>query len=155
MKAELVTLNEKLVVGLKARTNNTSPSMPKIIGGLWQKFYAGGVFEAIKNKSGFCAYGIYSEYAGGVEDDYSICVATEVTDASCLPSDCVSYTIPSGRYAKYVVQTTMQDQAMDVGKCWQSIWSEKIDRTFVADFEEYLAPNADGSEIVNIYVGLK
>lgn len=37
MNYEIVELKEKIVVGYKARTSNTSPEMQSIIGGLWQK----------------------------------------------------------------------------------------------------------------------
>lgn len=44
MDYELVTLNEKTVVGLCARTSNRSPDMGAVIGGLWQTYYQGGIY---------------------------------------------------------------------------------------------------------------
>lgn len=40
MNYEIVNLEEKIVAGFSARTNNASPDMGKIIGGLWQKLYS-------------------------------------------------------------------------------------------------------------------
>ena len=37
MNYEIVNLEEKRVVGLAARTNNQSPEMGAVIGGLWEK----------------------------------------------------------------------------------------------------------------------
>ena len=39
MEYEIVNLEEKKAVGISAVTNNKSPEMPKIIGGLWDEFY--------------------------------------------------------------------------------------------------------------------
>lgn len=36
MKYEVITLEEKIVAGIEARTNNTSPNMGMVIGGLWK-----------------------------------------------------------------------------------------------------------------------
>ena len=44
MNYEIVNLEEKRVVGLAARTNNQSPEMGAVIGGLWEKFYGEGVY---------------------------------------------------------------------------------------------------------------
>ena len=155
MQYETVELNGKKVIGIASRTNNHSPKMPEVIGGLWGKFYQGGILNSISNKCSQTALGIYSEYEGNQDDDYTITVGTEVSSTESVPEDCVALTIPAGKYAKFSVKTTMQNGPQDVGKVWGDIWQTKLNRTFVADFEEYLAPNADGSEVVNIYVGLK
>ena len=39
MEYEIITLEEKIAVGLSARTNNQSPDMGQVIGGLWNRFY--------------------------------------------------------------------------------------------------------------------
>lgn len=155
MQYELVNLTEKKVIGIGARTNNHSPEMPAIIGGLWQKFYQGGVFASIPNKAAETALGIYSEYQGNQDDDYTITVGVEVSTTENLPKDCTKLSISGGKYAKFTVKTTMQNGPADVGAAWGEIWQTNLERTFIADFEEYLAPGADGSEIVNIYIGLK
>ena len=155
MQYETVELNEKKVIGIASRTNNHSPKMPEVIGDLWGKFYQGGVLNSIPNKCSQTALGIYSEYEGNQDDDYTITVGTEVSSTENIPEGCVALTIPAGKYAKFSVKTTMQNGPQDVGKVWGEIWQTTLDRTFVADFEEYFAPNADGSEVVNIYVGLK
>ena len=44
MNYEIVTLEEKIAVGISARTNNLSPDMGKVIEGLWNRLYhEGGV----------------------------------------------------------------------------------------------------------------
>lgn len=60
MKYEIVNLEEKRIVGITARTNNSDPNMTKIIGGLWNKLYNNGVYNGIKNKVNNKAIGAYS-----------------------------------------------------------------------------------------------
>ena len=54
MEYEIVNLEEKKAVGISAVTNNKSPEMPKIIGGLWDEFYKkvyGEINDKTNNKS--------------------------------------------------------------------------------------------------------
>ena len=51
MNYEVITLEEKVVAGIEARTNNNSPDMGMVIGGLWNHFYQDGIYESIPNKS--------------------------------------------------------------------------------------------------------
>lgn len=50
MDYEVVMLEEIRVAGLSARTCSASPDAGAVIGGLWEKFYSGGVCDAIKGK---------------------------------------------------------------------------------------------------------
>lgn len=102
MNYEIVNLEEKRVVGLAARTNNQSPEMGAVIGGLWEKFYGEGVYAQIENKTSDKVLGIYTDYAGGAMDDYTIMVACEAAESETMPKDTIVKTIPAGRYAIYV-----------------------------------------------------
>ena len=50
MDYEIVTLEEKIAVGIAARTNNASPEMGAVIGGLWNRFYSEGIYAAVPDK---------------------------------------------------------------------------------------------------------
>ena len=50
MNYEVITSEEKVVAGIEARTNNNSPDMGMVIGGLWNHFYQDGIYESIPNK---------------------------------------------------------------------------------------------------------
>lgn len=150
MNYEVVTLKEKTVVGITARTNNSSPEMGAVIGELWQRFYAEGIYAHIKNKSNDKALGIYSDYAGDEQDDYNITVACEVESAPQLSAGIVIKTIPDGKYAKFVVKGHMQKA---VAQFWQELWKMDMRRNFISDFEEY--QNADMEEAeIHIYIGV-
>ena len=75
MDYEIVTLEEKIVVGISARTNNTSPDMGAVIGGLWKRFYNEGIYASIPDKKSGKALGIYTEYTGNEKADYTTIVA--------------------------------------------------------------------------------
>lgn len=152
MNYEIVNLEEKRVVGLAARTNNQSPEMGAVIGGLWEKFYGEGVYAQIENKTSDKALGIYTDYAGGAMDDYTIMVACEAAESKTMPKDTIVKTIPAGRYAKFVVKGDMHTA---VANCWMEIWSMDLPRAFISDFEEYQDDCMDGDAEIHIYVGLK
>lgn len=146
MKYEVVELNEKKVVGVSAVTSNSAPDMSAVIGGLWTKLYQGGVSEKIKNRVNEYAIGLYSDYSG---DNYTITVGNEV---SAVENDGLAVKIiPAGRYAKFSVHGNM---VTDVVKAWGEIWNMDLDRSFTADFEEYLNSDFENADI-DIYVSLK
>lgn len=151
MNYEIVNLEEKKVMGLTARTNNGSPEMGAVIGGLWSRFYQEGIYEAIPNKENAKALGIYSDYAGGAMDDYNITVACEVTEDGQQPDGTVIKTLPAGRYAKFIVKGDMRTA---VAEFWTKLWSMDLPRTFICDFEEYQDDCMEETEI-HVYIGLK
>lgn len=148
MNYEIVTLKEKIAVGISARTNNTSPDAGAVIGGLWNRFYNEGVYASIPGKEGKKAMGIYTDYAGDEKADYTVVMACETTEEPKGEYACVK--IPAGRYAKFVVRG---DMVQAVGAAWQEIWQMGLNRTFQCDFEEYQDDCMEEAEI-HIYVGL-
>ncbi len=151
MNYERVDLKEKKVVGLKAWTNNGSPDMGRVIGGLWEDFYGKGIYSAIEDKSNEKALGIYTDYAGKELDDYSVMAACEVETVNRIPKGTASGTIPAGVYAKFMVKGDMHKA---VAEFWQELWNMDLPRSFVCDFEEYQNSDMENAEI-HIYIGLK
>lgn len=149
MKYEIVTLEEKTVVGILARTNNTSPNMGEVISGLWNRFFYEGVYASIPDKANEKALGIYTDYEGDEKADYTMMVACETTKA---PED-KAYevrTIPAGRYARFIVQG---DMVQAVAEAWQEIWKMNLPRAFRYDFEEY-QDDAMENAVIHIYISL-
>ncbi len=146
MNYEIVTLAEKIVVGVSATTGNSDPNMAKIIGGLWEKLYQGGVNAAIKNKVNEYAIGLYSDYAA---DSYCVTAGNEVSKAE-NPELTVKI-IPAGKYAKFSVHGHMERA---VAEAWGEIWQMELPRSFTGDFEEYR--NADFENCnIDLYIALK
>lgn len=153
MQYEIVTLSEKTVVGLCARTSNQAPDMSAKIGGLWRCLFEDGVYAAIPNKSTQTTLGLYSDYAGDEKDAYDVTVGCEVSVAEHLPQGAICKTIPAGNYAKFIIHG---DPVNAVMQFWTELWKMPLDRAFTADFEEYL-PNDkdDGTCEIHIYLSLK
>lgn len=151
MNYEIVNLEEKTVVGISARTNNSSPDMERIIGGLWNDFYQDGIYEKIENKTDFKALGLYYDYENGEGADYTALVGCRVNNADKLPENTVKTVIPQGKYARFIVKGNMQKAVSDF---WQELWKMDIPRSFICDFEEYQNSDFENAEI-HIYIGLK
>ncbi len=149
MNYEIVTLEEKVAVGIEARTNNTSPDMGAVIGGLWSRFYNDGIYTSVPDKLNGKALGIYRDYEKDAMSDYTVMVACETTGEPQGAQFAVCH-IPAGRYAKFVIHG---DVVQSVAAAWQDIWQMDLPRTFQCDFEEYQNSSMDQAEI-HIYVGL-
>lgn len=151
MNYEIVNLKEKTTIGICARTNNSSPDMSKVIGGLWTDFYQKGIYASISGKVNQKALGMYSNYAKDDKGDYITSVACEVESDTVAPANTVKAVIPAGKYAKFVVKGHMQKAVADF---WQELWNMDLPRSFVCDFEEYQNSDMENAEI-HIYIGLK
>lgn len=149
MDYEIVTLEEKIVEGISARTNNTAPDMGAVIGGLWNRFYNEGVWAGIPGKVNEKALGIYTDYAGDEKADYTVMVGCETSEQFQGEAYSVRR-IPAGSYAKFVVRG---DMVQAVAAAWQEIWQMNLPRAFRCDFEEYQSGPGENGEI-HIYVGL-
>lgn len=156
MNYEIVELKEKTVAVLTARTNNASPEMGQIIGGLWQKFYSAEIVPAIKNRADSYALGIYTEYSSDEKEDYTAAVGCEITEEASLPAEMKIIKIPAGKYAEFSITGEMDtaEQLAALQKLWQELWSMGLDRTFICDFEEYRSADPKLADI-HIYIGLK
>lgn len=145
MNYEIVTLKEKKVVGISAVTGNNDPDMGKIIGGLWEKLYQGGINAAIKNKVNEYAIGLYSDYSA---DTYQVTAGNEV---SKVDNPELTYKIiPAGKYAKFSVHGHMEKA---VAQCWGEIWKMDLDRRYTSDFEEYLSCDVENCDI-DLYIAI-
>ena len=75
MEYEIVNLEEKKAVGISAVTNNKSPEMPKIIGGLWDEFYKRSTARLTTNANNK-SIGMYHKYQPN--GDYTVSICAEV-----------------------------------------------------------------------------
>lgn len=146
MNYEIVNLEEKIVVGVSAITGNNDINMGKTIGGLWEKLYQDGISETIKNKVNEYAIGLYSDYE---DNKYLVTVGNEVCKAE--NEGLTINKIPEGKYAKFSIEGHMQKAVADA---WDKIWQMDLDRSYEADFEEYLNSDFDNAKI-NIYISLR
>lgn len=146
MNYEIVNLEEKIIVGVSAITSNDDPKMGQVIGELWEKLYQGEINKIIKNKANEYAIGLYSDYE---DNKYCVTVGNEVSRVE--NEELVVKKIPSGKYAKFFIEGHMQKA---VAEAWSEIWQMDLERSYKADFEEYLNSDYDNAKI-NIYIALR
>lgn len=156
MNYEIVTLKEKNAAVLTARTNNASPEMGAVIGGLWQKFYSEGIYNSVKNRADAYALGIYTEYSSDENGDYTAAVGCEIIGSAELPDGMKAIKIPAGKYAVFSITGEMDtaEQLAAIQKLWQELWGMDLDRAYVCDFEEYRSADPKLADI-RVYIGLK
>ncbi len=150
MQYEEVYLEEKIVVGISDRTQNASPDMMKVIGGLWNKFFGEHLYEMILNKEGTSVIGLYDQYQSDVNGEYDITVCTQVSRVEDVPEECVVKYIPKGKYAKFKIKGHMQKA---VAEFWSELWKMDLKRSYKADFEEYVKVEGEEAEI-EIYISI-
>lgn len=149
MEYKVIELEEKLVSGIKVRTNNFSENVYEVIGGLWEKFYF-ETYNKIENKVNGRSLGIYTEYENDEKGDYTMMTACEIS-SSDKNNDMIIKKIPAGKYAVFTIRG---DVRTEVGKFWEQLWKMKLDRTFICDYEEYCEGTMEDC-LINIYIGIK
>jgi len=150
MNYEIVELNEKKVVGVTIRTSNDE-NMTRDIGGLWQRFFADGIYQSILNKKNDCSIGLYSSYDNNVMGAYDVTVCCEVNHYEELPERVNAKTIPDGKYAKFIVKGNMQTA---VAEFWSKLWGMNLDRKFSCDFEEYQSGGDMENCEIHMYISI-
>lgn len=152
MNYEVVTMPEKKVVGVRARTKNSAPNMSEIIGGLWNHFYQDGIYSQIPSKVNDKGLGIYSDYETDFNGEYEIFVGCEVEQEPTTQIEDTSVKIiPASNYAKFVVRGNMHQA---VANFWSELWEMNLDRSYLCDFEEYQNNSIEDAE-VHIYISIK
>ena len=151
MEYEILDMNEKIIAGLCARTNNSASDMSQVIGGLWTRLYGEGLHLSMPNKANDKSVGLYSDYASDASGDYDITVGFEVTTDDRLPEGLTVKRIPAGRYAKFIVKGDMHQAVSDF---WQARWTMDLDRAYTGDYEEYQNSDMEQAEI-HMYIALR
>lgn len=139
---KLLELDGFLAAGLAVRTTNARESDPKTsrIGGLWQRFHGEGYAERIAPR--LCPeqlLGVYADYDGGADDEYTSMVACEVGEEMDVPLEVIGVEIPAGRYLVFTGEGELPTCVIET---WGRIWnffasSQEYKRAFAVDFERH------------------
>lgn len=154
MHYDVVTLEDKLVLGITDRTNNGDPDVGEKISHLWQRFYTEAVLTQIQYRINDTALGIYTDYLSDEKGDYTVMTAYEVSEASHHHDLLETRVIKGGKYAKFVIKDQQEQVFSKVAEAWQVIWQMDLPRLFAADFEAYQLDSKGICE-VHIYISLK
>ncbi|MCT4618709.1 MAG: GyrI-like domain-containing protein [Marinisporobacter sp.] len=153
MKYEIVTLNQKTVVGIIKQTTNEGGQCVKDIGEIWQNFITTGIYEKIVEKVNHKVIGLYTDYQGDFTKPYDFIACCEVMDDRMLDSFLTKKIIPKGKYAKFIINGDVEKA---VGQFWTKLWQMDLDRAYTCDFEEYQNNSQHmKNQEIHIYISLK
>jgi len=149
-----MTIEPFMVIGISVTTSNENGQSAQDIGQLWGKFMQEGISSQIPNKLDDSIYSIYTNYQGDHTKPYDTILGCKVSSLENIPEGMVGQHIEGGTYGQFVAKGDLTKGV--VWKTWTSIFEEKLDRVFIADFELYgeKAQNPTDAE-VEVYVGIK
>jgi predicted transcriptional regulator YdeE len=162
MKKEKIALAQIKLIGITARTNNTSEANPSTakISPTVQHYFQGNLPEKILHRKNpgvtFCAY---TEYESDFRGEYTFFIGEEVDSFDDLPEGFKALTIEAQSYVKFTTEPGPMPGV--VIQAWQDIWRMNVDdfgghRRYHADFERYDERAADPQNaVVDIYIGSK
>ncbi|WP_066495895.1 GyrI-like domain-containing protein [Abyssisolibacter fermentans] len=152
MNYEIITLEEKKIVGISKKIINNGEAV-KDIAEMWNQFNVKNIYNEILDKAVPNVMGIYYDYEGDYTKPYNFMIGCEVKKSDSLNEEMSQIIIPSGKYAKFTVRGNVQKA---VGEGWMKIWNMNLDRAYTYDFELYRNNSEDMSDmIVDIFIALK
>ena len=145
-----VKLENKTIIGLKARTKNEDEMNPKVakIGALWQNFFENII--PLLGETPPPLYGVYSNYESDAHGEFDVLVGAESVE---LTDDREKIILKEGTYLCFESKGEMPQAVIDT---WAKIWAYFSDdncqekRTYGTDFELYLNQNE-----AEIYIGVE
>lgn len=151
---ENIQVEDFNVIGITVRTENNNGRGLIDIGGLWARFMTENILSQIPNKIDNTIYSIYTDYESDYTGLYTTILGCKVSSLDSIPSGFVGRSFASGKYNRYVAKGNILTGL--VADAWKNIWSLKIDRSYIYDFEVYgtNAQNPLDAE-VEIYIGVK
>ena len=151
MNPTLTDITSFQVCGLTTRTINRDEFNPKTakIPDLWTDFFSGGIANQITTRIAntpiFC---VYSNYDTDASSFYDVTAGVCVTHAQ---ENFAPLTVQDGKYLVFEANGPMPSAVI---QAWTDIWTyfeqhPEIKRSFLSDFEAYVAPEA-----IKIYIGI-
>jgi predicted transcriptional regulator YdeE len=144
MSEETVEREGFTIAGITCRTSNATPHE---IGALWQKFFAGGGANQIRDRKSDELYAVYTDYDGDYTQPYTLIIGCEVASAGELPAGQVARAIPRQRYRVF---DGSGEQPAALIASWQRVYQTPLARAYAADFDHYR-----NAKNVLIHVGIR
>ena len=146
------------VMGITLRTTNKEAIEVGTIAQLWQKFFTESIFSDIKNKVDNSIIALYYDFENGKEGEYSLLIGARVSSSTEVPVGLMVQHVPAQKRTVFVSETGSIDHI--VFDLWQKIWvledQNKLERTYIADYELYDARSQNPQEAqIEIHIGSK
>ena len=151
---DTTTITEFKLMGLKLahKTTNENGQSGVDCGTLWQQFESEKFVERIPDKLTSEVYAVYYDYDGDYTKPFSYFIGCKVKTDAPTPPGMSTLVIPAGRFTKVVAKGKMPNCIADA---WVSIWSSKIARSYLYDFEIYDERSSDWANAeVDIFVSV-
>ena len=123
-----VTLESKIIVGIKVKTSNGAGKAEQDIPALWERFNKENIQAKIPNKASNLIYGVYTEYEGDHTKPYALIIGCEVTSVDQdLPEGLISHEIKAANYADVPVTGAFPEGLMTA---WENTWRSDLEKNF-------------------------
>ena len=160
-KRKKTKLDQLILVGLTARTNNKNEMNPKTakIGELAGFYWSQQMANKIKHRrTPGITYAVYTEYESDEHGDYTYFIGEAVDSIENQDlSQFKTLFIPASSYQKFTTQPGKIPEI--IISAWQAIWQmDEKDfggkRKYLADFEIYDQRASDlNNSVIDIYIG--
>ncbi len=154
MEPKIVTRPPMIVVGISYVGKNENNEIPQMWGRWMERS------DEVKNKTGFCSYGVcYGEPEGVDEGEFEYVACVEVSEASDIPEGMVMRRVPEYKYAVFTHHGKL-DNLNDTYKYIYETWLPQADVELHPDkfdmelYDKRFIPDSEKSEF-DILVAVK
>ena len=122
------------VIGISVRTTNANSQSKTDINELWNRWFTENVATRIPNTVSDNLYNIYTDYESDENGFYNTILGYSVSTLASIPKGLIGKQIPNSNYKQFVSEGKLPDCVV---KTWETIWSLKFNRSYIADFDVY------------------
>ncbi len=145
-------LPKKYFIGLAVKTTNENWQCIRDITELKEKFFHEHIEKKIQNQINKNVLAVYTDYEADFTKPYTFCFGKEVSTLESIPEGLRGIEIAPSSYAVFTATGKFPDS---IGKTWNTIWNEKLKRSYTLDFELYPENfDPDANPEVKIYIAI-
>jgi len=152
-KTEISQHNEFYLIGISIRTSNQNGQSGADIGALWTGFINDDLIHQIPGKLSEDIYCVYTDYESDHNGFYTAVLGCKVNSLDNIPGGFNGIIIPGGKYQACYLSGKFPKKIIEA---WQEIWQSNIERSYIADYDLYIADSKSPEETdVQIYLSVR
>lgn len=146
------------VIGITIRTTNKAAIDDGTIQKLWQQFFTESATSKIPNKVDHAIVALYYDFENDKNGQYNVLLGSRVSSIDEVPAGMVARNVPTQKRDIFISAPGPVGQVCF--ELWKKIWiledQNKLDRTYIADYELYDERSQDPQNAqVAIHIGIK
>lgn len=146
------------VIGIAIRTTNKEAIENGTIQKLWQQFFTESISSKIKNKIDNAIIALYYDFESDKNGEYNLLIGVRVSTIDEIPVGMAAKHVFAEKRAVFVSESGPRSHI--VFDLWMKIWAledqNKLDRTYIADYELYDERSQDPQNAqMEIHIGIK